>query len=89
MSYRIISKKLVEMWRNQFTLAPALAKKKTQKGAKHIIGNHFKSYSPFDITPAQYRHEHFKMVDGKLLKPKKKKGNKSENKAPKSNHPRP
>ena len=75
--YRIITERMIAMWRNAFKLDPALAKKKTQKGAKHIIGNHFKSYSPFDITPAQYRHEHFKMVDGKLLKPKKKKVKKS------------
>jgi hypothetical protein len=68
---RIISKRLIEMWRNKFTLDPALAKKKTQKGAKHIIGTVFKSYSPFDITPAQYRHYHYKVVDGKLLKPEK------------------
>ena len=75
--HRIITKKMIAIWANKFTLDPALKKNKTQKGAKHIIGNHFKSYSPFDITPAQYRHEHFKMVNGKLLKPKKKKVKKS------------
>lgn len=71
MSHRIITKRMIEMWKNVFKLDRALAKKKTQKGAKHIIGMQFKSYSPFDITPAQYRHEHFRMVNGKLLKPKK------------------
>jgi len=44
----------------------------THKHHKHQHGKVFKSIRHTSLTPAQYRHEHAKMVNGRIVKIKKK-----------------
>lgn len=71
----MITIKDVQKWLRQGTLDVHRASKATRRGHKHIHNEQFKSISHSNLTPAQYRFFHAKMVNGKIVhitkKPKK------------------
>ena len=73
-----ITKRMIARWFNLGILDRAFIKKRTKKGAKHIHSEQFKSINHSGVSPAEYRHDHLVMRNGRLLKKaKKKKGAKS------------
>lgn len=58
---KIITKRHIQMWANKATLDPALAKKKTRKGAKHIQGKKAQP-SVGDIAPSEWRRKKIKQT---------------------------
>lgn len=62
----------IKKWLMEGKLDRNLQTTATHKRHKHQHGETFKSIRHTSLTPAEYRHVHAKMVNGKIYIPKKK-----------------
>ena len=67
-----ITKQMIYIWAKYMRLDARRMSSATHKKHKHVEGEQFKSINPSGVTPAEYRHDHYVMRDGKLYQREKK-----------------